>query len=63
MPEGYGVSYYDLEHIDKLPQQVKNMLSDVDMLQRIADTGYEIAVKKHTWENRAEMLFNSFINI
>lgn len=63
MPEGCGVSYYDLEHIDMLPQQIKNMLSDVDMLQRIADTGYERAIKKHTWENRAEVLFNSFINI
>ena len=63
MPEGCGVTYYDLENISRLPQQVRNMLSDTDTLQRIADAGYEKAKRKHTWENRAEMLLDSFVNI
>lgn len=63
MPEGCGVAYYDLEHINELPQKVKNLLSDMDKLQTIADTGYEVAIKNHTWENRAAFILNSFINI
>ena len=63
MPEGCGAVYYDLEHINELPEKVRNLLSDTDKLQKIADTGYEAAIKKHTWENRADILLKSFIDI
>lgn len=63
MPEGCGVTYYDLENIKELPQKIKYLLSDVNSMQKIADMGYEQAAKKHTWENRAEFLLKNFINI
>ena len=63
MPEGCGAVYYDLEHINELPKKVRKLLSDTDKLQKIADTGYEAAIKKHTWENRADILLKSFVNI
>lgn len=62
MPEGCGVSYYELEHIDELPDKIKSLLSGIDNLQKIADDGYKAAFEKHTWDKRAEWLMDNFIN-
>lgn len=63
MPEGCGVSYYDLLHVDELPQKVINLLSDGNNMQKIADDGYNTVIRKHTWESRAAFLLEHFINI
>lgn len=62
MPEGCGVSYYDLLHIDELPQKIINLLSDENNMQKIADDGYNTVIRKHTWESRAVFLLEHFIN-
>ncbi len=54
MPERCGVAYYDLQHIDELPEKIEYLLSDMNNMQKIADYGYERAIKKHTWKNRAD---------
>ena len=62
MPEGCGVFYYELQHIERLPEKIKSLLEDTDRLQEAADMGYEEAEKKHTWEKRALWLLENYID-
>ena len=48
--------FFELEEIGKLPEQIREILSDSQKAQKIADAGYEKARKFHTWKNRAEEL-------
>ena len=46
------------ELIDKLPEIVKALLADPEKMQAIADHGYAMALKYHSWAKRAETLHN-----
>lgn len=43
---------YSLESMQKLPELAGGLLADGKMLQNIADNGFKMAKKSHTWENR-----------
>ena len=47
---------YDLETIEEMPGQVKQMLQDTGKLQETIDKGYAIAKADHTWAKRADTL-------
>lgn len=47
---------FELEQIENLPQQLKELLMDTEQAQRIADRGYKKAKTAHTWQARAEEL-------
>lgn len=42
----------DLEKLELMPNIVQDVLTNLDKYQKIADTGYECAISKHTWSHR-----------
>jgi hypothetical protein len=48
--------FYDLQEWKNLPSLVKNLLQQPELLQQIADNGYQKAYGAHTWRNRARGL-------
>lgn len=44
---------YDLKHIEKLSKLAEELLKDPAKMQEIADAGFKMAEKYHTWEQRA----------
>ena len=56
LSEGQGVSYYDLNDLSSLADQVGTLLKNDDALQKMADAGRKKALLEHTWEKRARVL-------
>lgn len=56
------VAFYSLKEMDMLPEIVKGLLAEPEKMQRIADHGYETALKHHSWAKRAEVLHNYIEN-
>ena len=54
--DGENCILYSLEDIEQMPERVKELLSDEERMQRMADIGYEMAKKAHTWAHRADFL-------
>ncbi len=51
------------EELADLPRRVKAILNDVEAMQRIADAGYALARKKHTWQARALELHEDLLSL
>ena len=53
-----GIDYiqYDLQNIEEMPGRVKEVLSDPERMQKMADAAYDVAEGSHTWANRAAAL-------
>lgn len=56
LKEGEGVSYYDLQHLEKLPGKVTELLQKNEQLQELVAKGEKKVLEKHTWKQRAETL-------
>ena len=54
---------FELDAIDKLPLTVRQLLSDYDNMQEIAERGYKKAVAGHTWQARAHELDRDLISM
>lgn len=52
LKDGRNAAVYSLSSIEKLPQIAKGLLSDPENMQKIADAGYKMSKKEHTWEDR-----------
>lgn len=52
--DGLDLTFYDLKRLEQLPDMVKDLLSDEDRLQQIADQAYEHCSKEHTWAHRTQ---------
>ena len=52
------VAFYSLKEMEKLPDIVKGLLSDIERMQAIADHGYRTALEQHSWAKRPEILHN-----
>ncbi len=48
--------YFELEYLEKLPEKVTYLLHNLELAQKIADRGYQLAKKHHTWDARASEL-------
>ena len=57
---GKELVMFSLDEIEKLPQIIKNMLSQ-DKLEQIADAGYRKTLKYHTWGYQTEELLDVLI--
>lgn len=58
LPEGSGICYYDMEHLEELPVLIKELLGNAQKREEIVRKGYEIVRDKHTWKVRAERIIN-----
>lgn len=56
--DGEDIVFYSLSELEKLPKQIEYLLNNPREMTKIAEKGYEIASKKHTWENRAKELMS-----
>ena len=54
--DGKDLVFYELEHLDALPEQVLSMLGHPKKMKEIIEYSYERALKEDTWANRAERL-------
>lgn len=54
--DGENCILYNLENIEGMPERVKALLADEDRMQQMADRGYEMAKRAHTWAHRADFL-------
>lgn len=53
LKDGENALIYDLEHMEKLPALAGEFLKDPDRMQAVADAGFQMAEKYHTWRHRA----------
>lgn len=51
-----NAAVYSLEAMGKLPELVDELLGNEKKMQEIADNGFEMAEKSHTWEKRAMII-------
>ena len=51
-----NIVFYDLKHINELPEIYGKLISDQATLKNIAEAGYEESIKNHTWNSRGEKI-------
>ena len=56
LKEGQGVCYYDLAHMEKLPELMRDLLADDARREEIVRAGIPVVEEKHTWIRRAHQL-------
>lgn len=56
LKEGEGICYYTLEHLEELPDKVKDLLQNKKRMQDIMSCGREKVRTVHTWAQRARKL-------
>ncbi len=54
--EGEGICYYELEHLEELPNKVKDLLQNEKEMQDIVARGRKKVLDMHTWARRAEQV-------
>lgn len=47
---------FNLEHLEKLPDVVRELLANDSLRESIAQNAYIKASKEHIWDNRAESI-------
>lgn len=60
--DGENMILFNLKEIDTVPNRIMAVLNDVELAQRIANNGYELARQKHTWAVRARELDEDLIS-
>lgn len=58
---GENIIFYDLKHLDELPQQVTELLHNSDQMNFISENGYTEAKLHHTWKNRVEQMLGEML--
>ena len=53
LKHGENSSIYDLKHLENLPALAEELLKNQEKMQTIADAGFQMAEKYHTWKLRA----------
>ncbi|SFI01262.1 Glycosyl transferases group 1 [Pseudobutyrivibrio sp. OR37] len=54
-----NILFYDLDDIDAVTAKLDTILSTPDKLKKIAQAGFDIASKNHTWDNIASIILKS----
>lgn len=54
--DGEEIQFFSLEHLEKLPEIIRTLLTDTDRFEHIRQKAYEKAAAYHTWEARAKEL-------
>ena len=61
--DGENICFYSLRALEQLPDRVVSLLDDPVRTAELADRGYRMAEKRHTWKNRAGLLMQTLHNI
>ena len=54
--DGKALVYYSLEQREQLPELVRELLAKPETCTQIAENGYRLAEREHTWKQRAREL-------
>lgn len=54
--DGKALVYYPLEQRERLPELVRDLLAKPETCTQIAENGYRLAEREHTWKQRAREL-------
>ena len=52
---------YDLNHLELLPDKIKELLANPARQEEIAQKGFDLAIKNHTWHARAKSLHEQLL--
>ncbi len=52
--DGTDIIFYDLEHLEELPEKIRSLTSDLHMCQSIADNARRHSLEADTWDIRAK---------
>lgn len=55
------VVFYELNELEKLPDQIQELLSDRNQWEQMQQTAYQTAVHAHTWEHRARKIHEEIL--
>ena len=58
-----SILFYSLNKLDSVNKIVDSALKDLTELKKIAQNGFQIASKNHTWANIAESIVNAIKGI
>lgn len=61
LADGDEVLFYELDELDKLPGQMKELLGDRERWEKIQRQAYKKAKEEHTWENRARRIHEEIL--
>ena len=61
--DGKELVMFRREDILTLPERVYDLFGHIQRTQEMADCGYELAKKSHTWKNRAEYIIECFFDL
>ncbi len=61
LEDGSDVIFYELDQLDKLPEQVNALLRDRDRWEQIQKRAYQTASEKHRWEHRAKRIHEEIL--
>lgn len=59
LKQNENVVFYELSELEKLPDQVKQLLANEDQMQRIAKEGYQHVMQNHTWKQYTKFLIDT----
>jgi spore maturation protein CgeB len=61
LEDGSDVIFYELDQLDKLPEQVNALLKDRERWEQIQKRAYQTASEKHRWEHRAKRIHEEIL--
>ena len=61
--DGENICFYSLRALEQLPDRVVSLLEDPVRTAELAERGYRMAKKRHTWKNRAGLLMQALRDI
>ena len=56
-----NVIFYDLAHLEELPDKTRHLLNSPEKQKALSDNGYRLAKESHTWLQRAKQLHNTLL--
>lgn len=55
--DGEDIVFYDLDHLERLPGIVRNLLEEPEKAEKMIQKGYEKVSREFTWSNCADLLW------
>lgn len=56
LSDGENIMFYDLKHLEALPDKAMHLLKNPDKISQMAQNGYKLVMSQHTWSARAKTL-------
>ncbi len=57
-----AIEFFDLRELDLLPGYVQELLLNEDLMQDIANRGFQVASESHTWNHRAQEIHEDLLS-